>query len=124
MEKKSGRTPREGIAAVNFNDIVPIGQAFDLDDTHVDVLGQKIVISVHRAKNTVTKIEGIPTHFSLEKLLKKLKAKDMLSCGGHVAKDKDTGSEFIVLQGSFSVEVAKFLTSEGIADADCIVCRG
>ena len=68
MEKKSGRTPREGIAAVNFNDIVPIGQAFDLDDTHVDVLGQKIVISVHRAKNTVTKIEGIPAHFSLEKL--------------------------------------------------------
>jgi translation initiation factor 1 (eIF-1/SUI1) len=124
MENKSGCSHREGNTAVNFNDIVPIGQAFDLDDTHVDVLGQKIVISVHRAKNTVTKIEGIPTHFSLGKLLKKLKAKDMLSCGGHVAKDKDTGSEFIVLQGSFSVEVAKFLTSEGIVDADCIVCRG
>ena len=53
-----------------------------------------------------------------------LKAKDMLSCGGHIAKDKDTGCEFIVLQGRFTTEVAAFLTSEGIVDADCIVFRG
>jgi translation initiation factor 1 (eIF-1/SUI1) len=96
----------------------------NFNDTHLGVLGQKIVISVYRGKNTQTKIEGIPSQFSLNKLLKKLKAKDMLSCGGHIAKDKETGCEFIVLQGRFMTEVAAFLTSEGIVDADCIVYRG
>jgi translation initiation factor 1 (eIF-1/SUI1) len=97
----------------------------NFNDTHLGgVLGQKIVISVQRGKNTQTKIEGIPSQYSLNKLLKKLKAKDMLSCGGHIAKDKDTGCEFIVLQGRFTTEVAAFLTSEGIVDADCIVFRG
>jgi hypothetical protein len=47
-----------------------------------------------------------------------------LSCGGHIAKDKETGCEFIVLQGRFTTEVAAFLTSEGIVDADCILFRG
>jgi translation initiation factor 1 (eIF-1/SUI1) len=87
-------------------------------------MGQKITISVHRGKNTVTKVEGIPSQFSLHKLLKKLKAKDMLSCGGHVALDNKSGNEFLVLQGSFSSEVAAFLTREGLADADSIVQRG
>jgi len=48
----------------------------------------------------------------------------MLACGGHIAKDKGTGCEFIVLQGRFSSEVVAFLTSEGLADSDNIVCRG
>ena len=97
----------------------------NFNDTQLDsVLGQKIVISVQRGKNTQTKIEGIPSHFCLNKLLKKLKAKDMLACGGHIAKDKETGCEFIVLQGRFTAEVTAFLTSEGLVDADCIVCRG
>lgn len=97
----------------------------NFNDTQLDgVLGHKIVISVHRGKNTQTKIEGIPSKFSLNKLLKKLKAKDMLACGGHIAKDKGTGCEFIVLQGRFSSEVVAFLTSEGLADSDNIVCRG
>jgi translation initiation factor 1 (eIF-1/SUI1) len=103
---------------------VPAHQAIEFDKDHVHVLGQKITISVHRGKNTVTKVEGIPAHFSLNKLLKKLKAKDMLSCGGHIAKDKESGSEFLVLQGSVSAEVAAFLTQEGLADAECIVQRG
>jgi translation initiation factor 1 (eIF-1/SUI1) len=102
--------------ALNFNDIN--------DTQHQGVLGQKIVISIQRGKNMQTKIEGIPSHFSLNKLLKKLKAKDMLACGGHIAKDKETGCEFIVLQGRFTAEVTAFLTSEGLVDADCIVCRG
>jgi translation initiation factor 1 (eIF-1/SUI1) len=97
----------------------------NFNDTHLGgVLAQKIVISVQRGKNTQTKIEGIPSQYSLNKLLKKLKAKDMLSCGGHIAKDKETGCEFIVLQGRFTMEVAAFLTSEGIVDADCILFRG
>jgi len=97
----------------------------NFNETHLSgVLGQKIVISVQRGKNTQTKIEGIPSQYSLNKLLKKLKAKDMLSCGGHIAKDKETGCEFIVLQGRFTTEVAAFLTGEGIVDADCIVFRG
>jgi len=105
--------------ALNFNDIN------DINDTqHQGVLGQKIVISIQRGKNMQTKIEGIPSQFSLKKLLKKLKAKDMLACGGHIAKDKETGCEFIVLQGRFTAEVTAFLTSEGLVDADCIVCRG
>ena len=83
-----------------------------------------IVISVQRGKHTVTKVEGIPSKFCLSKLLKKLKTKDELSCNGHIAKDKESGREFLVLQGSFSAAVAAFLTREGLADADCIVHRG
>ena len=107
-------------------DLASIDQlrTIDFNDNYVGVLGQKIVISVHLGKNTQTKIEGIPSHFSLTKMLKKLKAKDMLACGGHIAKDKETGCEFIVLQGRFTAEVTAFLTSEGIVDAECIVCRG
>ena len=96
----------------------------DFGDGQVDVLGRKIIISVQKGKCTVTKVEGIPAKFCLGKLVKKLKAKDMLSCGGHVAKDKESGSELLVLQGSFSAEVAAFLTREGLADAECILRRG
>ena len=97
----------------------------DIDDVHVDVLGrQKVIISVHCGKKTVTKVEHIPSHFDLHKILKELKSKDMLSCGGHIAKHTETKDELIVLQGSFSVEVAAFLTSNGIVDPECIVYRG
>jgi hypothetical protein len=74
----------------------------------------------------VTKVEGIPETHNLGELLKKLKAKDMLSCGGHwhVAQDKATGSRLLVLQGSFSAQLARFLTREGVASADCIMHRG
>jgi translation initiation factor 1 len=106
--------------------VIPIlNNTIDLDDDgHANVLGRKIVISVQRGKNTVTKIEGIPDQYSLAKILKKLKLKDALCCGGHIAKDKETGREFIVLQGSFSDEVSEFLTQQGIAESDCIVRRG
>lgn len=110
-----------------LSEIVPIlnNNIDNIDnDGHANVLGTKIIISVQRGKNTVTKIEGIPDQYSLAKLVKKLKAKDTLSCGGHIAKDKDTGREFIVLQGSFSAEVSTFLIQQGIAEADCIVHRG
>jgi translation initiation factor 1 (eIF-1/SUI1) len=97
----------------------------DMDDVHVDVLGrQKVIISVHRGKKTVTKIEHIPAHFDLHKILKELKSKDKLSCGGHIAKHAETKDELIVLQGAFSAEVAAFLTSNGIVDPECIVYRG
>ena len=60
-------------------DVASVDQArtIDFNDTqHQGVLGQKIVISIQRGKNMQTKIEGIPSHFSLKKLLKKLKAND------------------------------------------------
>jgi translation initiation factor 1 (eIF-1/SUI1) len=103
---------------------MPANQALEFDDNQVRLLGHKITISAQRGKNTLTKVEGIPTQFCLSTLLKKLKAKDMLACGGHVAIDTKSGSEFLVLQGSFSAEVESFLIREGIADADCIVHRG
>jgi len=94
------------------------------DDDGSDGLGHKIMISVHRGKKTITKIEGIPNKFNLSKILKKLKSKDVLSCGGHIANDKETGKDFIVLQGSFSAEIAEFLTQEGITEGRFIVHRG
>jgi len=103
---------------------IPVHQALEFDEDQVHLLGHKITISVKQGKNTLTKVEGIPAQFSLPTLLKKLKAKDMLSCGGHVATDKKSGSEFLVLQGSFSAEVEAFLIREGMADVDCIVHRG
>ena len=72
----------------------------------------------------MTTVEGIPETHNLGELLKKLKAKDMLSCGGHVAQDKATGNRLLVLQGSFSAQVARCLTREGVASADCIEHRG
>ena len=95
----------------------------DFGDGQVDVLGRKIIISVQKVPHLVTIIEGVTV--PLAELLKKLKK--LLSCGGHVAKDKETGSEFIQLQGGsndFSAKVAQFLIQEGICDADCIVHRG
>jgi translation initiation factor SUI1 len=82
------------------------------------------MISVHRGKKTITKIEGIADKFNLVKILKKLKSKDVLSCGGHIAKDKETGKEFIVLQGSYSSEISEFLTQEGIVEERFIIYRG
>ena len=97
------------------------GGDYDDDD---DVLGHKIIISVHRGKKTITKIEGIQDKFNLVKILKKLKSKDVLSCGGHIAKDKETGKDFIVVQGSYSTEISAFLTQEGIAEERFIIYRG
>ena len=95
-----------------------------INDDDDSGFGCKIMISVHRGKKTITKIEGIPDKFNLVKILKKLKSKDVLSCGGHIAKDKETGKDFIVVQGSYSSEIAAFLTQEGIAEERFIVFRG
>jgi translation initiation factor SUI1 len=89
-----------------------------------DVFGHKIMISVHRGKKIITKIEGIADKFNIIKILKKLKSKDVLSCGGHIAKDKETGKEFIVLQGNYSSEISEFLIREGIVEERFIVYRG
>jgi hypothetical protein len=95
-----------------------------------DVLAKrKNLISVQKMKKKkgageVTKVKGIHEKHDLGDVLKKLKAKDMLSCGGDVAEDKATGSKLLVLQGRFSAEVARFLTREGVASADCIEHRG
>ena len=54
----------------------------DMHNVHVDVLNrQKVIISVQRGKKTVTKVEHIPPHFDLHKMLKELKSKEMLSIG-------------------------------------------
>lgn len=121
----------EGIfGGISFSDLV-LGNAVPSgDDGYVDVLAKrKILISVQKVKKKrgqgeVTKVEGIPEKHDLGEMLKKLKAKDMLSCGGHVADDKATGSKLLVLQGRFSMEVARFLMREGVASADCIEHRG
>jgi translation initiation factor 1 (eIF-1/SUI1) len=111
------------IHANNNNDGNGNGCGGDYDDDD-DVLGHKIIISVHRGKKTITKIEGIQDKFNLVKILKKLKSKDVLSCGGHIAKDKETGKDFIVVQGSYSTEITAFLTQEGIAEERFIIYRG
>ena len=95
-----------------------------INDDDDSGFGCKIMISVHRGKKTITKIEGIPDKFNLVKILKKLKSKDVLSCGGHIAKDKETGKDFIVVQGSYSSEIAAFHTQECIAEERFIVFRG
>lgn len=100
------------------------GGHIDINDDDDNIFAQKIMISVHRGKKTITKIEGIPDKFNLVKILKKLKSKDVLSCGGHIAKDKETDKDFIVLQGSYSSEIAAFLAQEGIAEERFIVYRG
>jgi translation initiation factor 1 (eIF-1/SUI1) len=122
---------RRAFGGIGFSDVV-LGGAPGGDDGHVDVLAKrKILISAQKMKRKkgegeVTKVEGIPETHNLGELLKKLKAKDMLSCGGHwhVAQDKATGSRLLVLQGSFSAQLARFLTREGMASADCIEHRG
>ena len=112
------------IHANNNNDGNGNGNGFGGDYDDEDVLGHKIIISVHRGKKTITKIEGIQDKFNLVKILKKLKSKDVLSCGGHIAKDKETGKDFIVVQGSYSTEISAFLTQEGIAEERFIIYRG
>jgi translation initiation factor 1 (eIF-1/SUI1) len=139
MSVSSGSTSSTKISTPNIvlSNIVPInlvtvarpcgggggGVHIDINDDD-DIFTQKIMISVHRGKKTITKIEGIPDKFNLVKILKKLKSKDVLSCGGHIAKDKETDKDFIVLQGSYSSEIAAFLAQEGIAEERFIVYRG
>jgi translation initiation factor 1 (eIF-1/SUI1) len=116
-----------GTSALGLSDLVRFNPVVDFGDDHqvpVDVLGRKIIISVQKAPHLVTIIDGVTA--PLAELLKKLRK--LLSCGGHVAKDKKTGSEFIQLLGgsdASATKVAQFLIQEGICDARaCIVCRG
>jgi translation initiation factor 1 len=135
----SADTTKISIPTIVFSNIVPLNIAnrsgggggggsgidnYDDNDNDDDILAQKITISVHRGKKTITKIEGIPDKFNLVKILKKLKSKDLLSCGGHIAKDKETGKDFIVVQGSYSSEIETFLVQEDITEKRLIVHRG
>jgi hypothetical protein len=118
----------DGTSALGLSDLVNFNPVMDLgDDRHVpvDVLGRKIIISVvQKGPHKLTIIEGILA--PLGELLKKLTK--LLSCGGHVAKDKKTGSQFIQLLGGsneFASKVGQFLIQEGICNSrDCIECRG
>jgi translation initiation factor 1 (eIF-1/SUI1) len=113
---------------LSFSDLVSGSRFLDFDDDGDSaagtVLGRKVVISAQSGKHKVTKVEGIPAKHSLGELLKKMRATNVLSCGGHVAKDKASGRELLVLQGSVSAAVAAFLVREGVADSDSIVRRG
>ena len=138
----SADTTKNSIPTIVFSTIVPLnlanrsggggggggpggGSGIDnYDDNDDDILAQKITISVHRGKKTITKIEGISDKFNLVKILKKLKSKDLLSCGGHIAKDKETGKDFIVVQGSYSSEIESFLVQEDITEKRLIIHRG
>ena len=107
---------------------MPGNQSLDFDDDGDSaagtVLGRKVIISAQSGKHKVTKVEGIPSKHSLDELLKKMWAEKVLSCGGRVAKDKESGREFLVLQGNVSAAVAAFLMQEGVAEGDSIVRRG
>jgi len=107
---------------------MPGNQSLDFDDDGDSaagtVLGRKVVISAQSGKHKVTKVEGIPSKHGLKELLKQMRAKKVLSCGGHVAKDKESGREFLVIQGNVSAAVAAFLMQQGVADGDSIVRRG
>ncbi len=131
MSVSNATTTKNSSSTIVLSNIVPLNIATIthlsssnniIDDD--DGFGRKILISVHRGKKTITKIEGIADKFNLVKILKKLKSKDVLSCGGHIAKDKETDKEFIVVQGSYSSEIAAFLTQEGIAEERFIIFRG
>jgi translation initiation factor 1 (eIF-1/SUI1) len=123
-----GTAGKSSPAALGFSHLITCNQVLGFDDdddsTAGTVLGRKIVVSVQSGKHKVTKVEGIPAKHSPGELLKKMKAKSVFSCGGHVAKDKDSGRELLVLQGNFSAAVAAFLVQEGVADSDSVVCRG
>jgi len=114
--------------ALSYSDLIPGSQALHFDDDGDSaagtVLGRKIVISAQSGKHKVTKVEGIPSKHSLSELLKRMRAKNVMSCGGHVAKDKESGREFLVLQGNMAAAVAAFLIQEGVADSDSILRRG
>jgi hypothetical protein len=85
-------------------------------------LAQKVVISSGIVqKQLVTKVEGIPAHFRLDKLLNKMKAQDVLSHGGHVAKDEGSELKFLVLPGNVAAAVAAFLVQEGVTNSGSIV---
>ena len=105
---------------------MPGNQSLDFDDDGDSaagtVLGRKVIISAQSGKHKVTKVEVTPSKHSLEELLKMIKK--TLKCAGHVAKDKESGRQFLVLQGDLSAAVAAFLMQEGVADGDSIVRRG
>jgi translation initiation factor 1 (eIF-1/SUI1) len=102
---------------IEFSSIMFNGQ-INLEGTD---LGKKVTISKQKSgKHSVTIVEGIPAQYSLDKLLTKLKSKDVLSCGGHVDKKR----QFFVLHGSFAVAVQDFLVQEGVADREGILIRG
>jgi hypothetical protein len=83
---------------------------------------QKVVISSSSVqKQLVTKVEGIPAHHRLDKLLNKMKAQNVFSHGGHVAKDVGSELKFLVLPGNVAAAVAAFLVQEGVADSGSIV---
>ena len=111
---------------------MPGNQSLDFDDDGDSAAGtvlgrKKVVISEQSGvsgQHKVTKVEGIPSKHNLGDLLKDMRAKKVLSCGGHVAKDKESGREFLVIQGNVSAAVAAFLMQQGVADGDSIVRRG
>lgn len=114
-----------------LNEIELINNEFDLikNDGLATLLGKKIVISVKsgRGKSKFTQIEGLLLQHNLDSLLKKFKV--ILSCGGHIAKIKDTItgkviSNVMVLNGNFSTEVKNLLVKEGLADSDAIIIHG
>ncbi len=126
IESEQDNTDR----TVSFSEIELINNEFDLlNNGQATLLGKKIIISVKSGKgrSKITQIEGLLTHHNLDSLLKKFKV--LLSCGGHIAKFKDpisrkVISNFIVLNGNFSTEVANLLVKEGFADIDAITIHG
>ena len=126
-----GTAGKGSSGALSFSDLMPGNQSLDFDDDGDSAAGtvlgrKKVVISAQSGQglHKVTKVEGIPAKHSPGELLKKMKAKSVFSCGGHVAKDKESGREFLVIQGNVSAAVAAFLMQQGVADGDSIVRRG
>ena len=83
---------------------------------------RKVTISsMSEHQQQATKVEGIPPHHRLHKLLNRMKAQGILAHGGHVAKDDATDLKFLVLHGNVAEAVAAFLQREGVVGSGCIV---
>ena len=72
-------------------------------------------------RKCLTIVQGIPTQFSLNKMLRYLKKS--FSCNGSIVVDEEYGA-ILQLQGDRRKEIAEFLYHEGIAEKDHIRVHG
>ncbi len=72
-------------------------------------------------RKSITLVQGIPSEFSLKKMLRYFK--HTLNCNGTIIADEEHG-EILQIQGDRRREVAEFLIHEGIVERDMIRIHG
>ena len=72
-------------------------------------------------RKCITLVQGIPTQFSLNKIMRYLKKS--FNCNGSIVVDEEYGA-ILQLQGDRRKEIAEFLFHEGIAEKDHIRVHG